>query len=88
MESEASLRAMMDQDQATLKTQFAAQGKLMRAVATTQGEHSRLLARLEDKVTGLDSKVTRLETNLEETKVGVQLLVGMFSKKERSDGEL
>ena len=95
MESEAGLRAMLDQDQSSLKTQLAAQGKLMQAMATTQGEHSRLLTRLEnkvagvdDKVTNLDSKVTRLERNLEETKVGVLMLVGMFSKEERPDGDL
>jgi hypothetical protein len=44
-------------------------GNLMRAIATTQNEHSRLLTRLEDKVVGLDRKVSKLEADVAETKV-------------------
>jgi len=67
MATEASLRAMMDQDQASLKTQLAVQGKLLQAMATTQGEHSRQL-------THLETDVAELKTDVAEVKAGVRLI--------------
>jgi|SRR5271154_2777440 len=72
--TEASLRAMMDQDQASLKTQLAVHGKLLQTVATTQGEHSRQLTHLETDVAELKRDVAELKTDMAEVKVGVRLI--------------
>ena len=48
VESEASLRAMMDRDQAALIVRFDAQDKLLRALSVTQSEHTARLTRLEE----------------------------------------
>jgi len=52
---------MMDLDQASLVTRFDAQDKLLRALAVTQGDHTRRLTRLEDGQRRLEDKFGRLE---------------------------
>jgi hypothetical protein len=48
VESEASLRAMMDVDQSTLTVRLDAQNRLLRALSVTQSEHTARLIRLEE----------------------------------------
>jgi chromosome segregation ATPase len=71
--SESSLRAMMDQDQATLTTRLDVQDNLLRALSVTQSEHTARLTGLEDGVRHLAMGQVHLaegQTRLE-TKVNV-----------------
>jgi chromosome segregation ATPase len=78
--NEAGLRAMMDQDLATVKTKLDANTRLLQAAAATQGEHSRMLTRLEDRVTRVEDKVDRLRTDVGELKVGQLVIVGKLDE--------
>ena len=63
--SESSLRAMMDHDQATLTTRLDAQDILLRALAVTQSDHTSRLTRLEDGQRSLKDTVSRVETGVQ-----------------------
>jgi len=82
MDSEASLRGMMDLDQASLVTRFDAQDKLLRALAVTQGDHTRRLARLEDRFDRLEDKVDRLEGKVGGLEGGQRDLQGAVARVE------
>jgi chromosome segregation ATPase len=66
VESESSLRAMMDLDQAKLTARFDAQDRLLRALGVTQSDHTRRLTRLEAGVRLLDARVTEGQAHLAE----------------------
>jgi chromosome segregation ATPase len=73
--NEAGLRAMMDQDLATVKTKLDANTRLLEAVATTQGEHSRMLTRLETDVAELKAGQAELTVGQAELRAGHLVLV-------------
>lgn len=72
---QARLRAMMDKDQADLRVKLDANTRLLGAMATTQGEHSRMLTRLEDRVARVEDKVDQMRTDIAEVKVGQLVIV-------------
>ena len=85
MDSEAGLRAMMDLDQATLTARFDAQDHLLRALATTQSEHTSRLTRLEDGQRRLEDGQRRLEGGhrrlegaIARVETGIQTIIGML----------
>ena len=87
MDSEASLRAMMDLDQATLTARLDAQDNLLRALAITQSDHTRRLTRLEDGQQRLEGTVGRLEGTVESlqgavarVEIGLQTIITLLSK--------
>jgi chromosome segregation ATPase len=73
--NEAGLRAMMDQDLATVKTKLDVNTRLLEAVAITQGEHSRMITRLEDRVARVEDKVDQLQTDVGELKAGQLVII-------------
>jgi chromosome segregation ATPase len=77
--SEAGLRAMMDRDQASLTTRLDAQDRLLRALSTTQSEHTARLTRLEDGQRRLEDGQRRLEDGqrrLEDRQGSLEVAVG------------
>jgi chromosome segregation ATPase len=87
--NEAGSRALIDHDLGTVKTKLDANTRLLQAVAATQGEHSRVLTRLEDKVArtgykvdglttrvdGLTTRVDGLTTGVAEVAAGQQIII-------------
>jgi len=79
MDSEASLRAMMDLDQASLTARFDVQDSLLRALAITQSDHTKRLTRLEDGQRRLETAVGRLEGTVARVEVGLQTIITLLS---------
>jgi predicted nucleic acid-binding Zn-ribbon protein len=86
MDSESSLRAMMDLDQATLTARLDAQDNLLHALAITQSDHTRRLTRLEDGQQRLEGTVGRLEGRVDSlqgavarVEVGLQTIITLLS---------
>jgi chromosome segregation ATPase len=71
---EARLRAIMDRDQSDLTSKITANTRLLQAVGTTQGEHSRMLTRLESRTARVEGKVDRLQTDVAVLKTDVAVL--------------
>ena len=78
MDSEASLRAMMDLDQASLTARFDVQDSLLRALAITQSDHTKRLTRLEDGQRRLETAVGRLEGTVARVEVGLQTIITLL----------
>jgi chromosome segregation ATPase len=90
--SESSLRAMMDQDQATLTTRLDVQDNLLRALSVTQSEHTARLTGLEDGVrhlamgqehlaeglTHLNERQTRLEAGQSRMETSLQTVLTLL----------
>jgi chromosome segregation ATPase len=64
VENEAGLRAMTDRDQTLLAEKIASNTKLVQAVAATQGDHSRMLTRLEGRVMRVEDRLENVEGHL------------------------
>ncbi|HZR49797.1 MAG TPA: hypothetical protein VFB06_09790 [Streptosporangiaceae bacterium] len=84
---EARLRAMMDKDLAELNLKVDANTSLLQALATTQGEHTRMLTRLESDVHVLKTDVHVLKTDvhvlksdMQEVKTGIQVIVAKIDE--------
>lgn len=77
---EARLRAMMDKDQAELHLKVDAHTSLLQALATTQGEHTRMLTRLEDRVIRVEYKLDKLQSDVGEMKTGMQVIVAKLDE--------
>ena len=80
MDSDAGLRAMTDLAQAALTARFDAQDHLLRALAITQSEHTRRLARLEDGQQRLEDGQQRLEGTVGRVEVGLQTVLTLLRK--------
>jgi predicted metal-dependent peptidase len=80
MDSEAGLRVMMDLDQASLTARLDAQDNLLRALALTQSDHTRRLARLEGKVDSLEGGQRDLQGAVARVEVGLQTIITLLSK--------
>jgi hypothetical protein len=78
MDSEASPRAMMDLDQASLTARFDVQDNLLRALAITQSDHTKRLTRLEDGQRRLETTVGRLEGTVARVEVGLQTIITLL----------
>jgi chromosome segregation ATPase len=80
--TEAGLRAMMDHDLAVLNKKLDANTSLIQALRITQGDHTRMLTRMETDVAGLKSDVGGLKADVgglkaaaAKTTVALQIIV-------------
>lgn len=85
VKTEARVRAQMDHDMSDLGVKLDAQGRLLRAMAETQSDHTLRLTRLEVRaerlesgVAKLDSRVARLEVGQAKVLAGVQTIIGLL----------
>jgi chromosome segregation ATPase len=69
--TEAGLRAMMDHDLAVLNKKLDANTSLIQALRITQGDHTRMLTRMETDVAGLKSDVAGLKADVGDLKADV-----------------
>lgn len=69
--TEARVRAQMDRDMSDLNLKLDAQGRLLRAVAETQSDHTMRLTRLE-------VRTERLEAGQAKVLAGVQTIIGLL----------
>ncbi|HZR48075.1 MAG TPA: hypothetical protein VFB06_01010, partial [Streptosporangiaceae bacterium] len=81
---EARLRAMMDKDLAELNLKVDANTSLLQALATTQGEHTRMLTRLEDRATRVEYRVDQVDQKVDslqqEMRAGFQVIVAKLDQ--------
>jgi chromosome segregation ATPase len=82
VETEARVRAQMDQDMSDLRLQFDAQRSLLQAVAQTQSEHTAMLRDHTIRLTGLEAGVARLDGRVSNVEAGVARLDGRVSNVE------
>ena len=66
---EAGLRAMMDHDLATLNKKLNANTSLLQALRITQGDHTRMLTRME-------TDIAELKTGAAKTVIALQIIMG------------
>jgi hypothetical protein len=89
VETEAHLRAAMDNDMATLDAKFGVQQRLIQAVAKTQSEHTALLRDHTARLTRLETGLEQVEGKLDLVHVGVQaihtLLTGLAANPVDTD---
>jgi uncharacterized small protein (DUF1192 family) len=95
VKTEARVRAQMDHDMSDLGVKLDAQGRLLRAMAETQSDHTLRLTRLEvraerlesgvakldSRVAKLDSRVARLEAGQAKVLAGVQTIIGLLDRE-------
>jgi hypothetical protein len=62
-----------------LTARFDAQDKLLRALAVTQGDHTRRLTRLEGKVDRLEGGQRDLQGAVARVEVGLQTIITLLS---------
>jgi|SRR5580698_4096035 hypothetical protein len=67
--AEAGLRAMMDHDLATLNKKLNANTSLLQALRITQGDHTRMLTRME-------TDIAELKTGAAKTVIALQIIMG------------
>jgi hypothetical protein len=86
--TQASVRAQMDKDFSDLNLKLDAQGRLLRALADTQSEHTARLTRLEvgqadhtERLTRLEVRMERVEVGLNKVHVGVQTIIGLLDRE-------
>jgi CII-binding regulator of phage lambda lysogenization HflD len=75
VETQARMRAAMDQDISDIKQEQRAQRGLLQAVAITQSEHTARLITIEGRLLGMDDRLTRVEgrlTGVEDRLTGVE----------------
>jgi chromosome segregation ATPase len=75
VETQARMRAAMDQDISDIKQEQRAQRGLLQAVATTQSEHTARFITIEGRLVGMDDRLTRVEgrlTGVEDRLTGVE----------------
>jgi hypothetical protein len=85
VETEARVRAQMDHDMSDLSVRLDAQGRLLRALADTQSDHSAMLtshtAMLTSHtamLTDHTARLTRLEEGQAKVLAGVQAIIGLL----------
>ena len=83
--TEKRARASMDRDMSDLGVKLDAQGRLLRAVAETQSDHTLRLTRLEVRAERLEVRAERLEAGqkkleagLAKVHAGVQTIIGLL----------
>jgi hypothetical protein len=94
VETEARVRAHMDQDMSDLKVEFRAQRGLLKALGETQSDHTAMLrdhtAMLRDhtaRLTRLEAGQVKLEAGLAQVHVGVQTIIGLLDREAEEPGE-
>ena len=85
VETEAHLRAAMDEDMGTLSAKFGVQEKLMQAISRTQSDHTKLLRGHTERLEKLEVGQEELKTKLDRVHVGVEaihtLLTGLTANE-------
>jgi uncharacterized coiled-coil protein SlyX len=70
---------MMDHDLAKLTVRLDAQDRLLRALSTTQSDHTQRLTRLEAGQQRLEERLGRVEGTVSRVEVGVEAILGLLS---------
>lgn len=78
VKTEARARASMDRDMSDLGVKLDAQGRLLRAVAETQSDHTIRLTRLEVRAERLEAGQKKLEAGQAKVLTGVQTIIGLL----------
>ena len=78
VKTEARVRAQMDHDMSDLGVKLDAQGRLLRAMAETQSDHTLRLTRLEVRAERLEAGQAKLEAGQEKVLAGVQTIIGLL----------
>jgi hypothetical protein len=78
--TEAGLRAMMDHDLAVLNKKLDANTSLIQALRITQGDHTRMLTRMETDIAGLKIDVGELKTGASKTTIALRIIVGKLDE--------
>jgi chromosome segregation ATPase len=78
--SEASLRAMMDIDQASLTARLDAQDHLLRALAVTQSEHGTQLRKLANEQTRLANDLHQTMATVTRVEAGIRTIIGLLDQ--------
>jgi hypothetical protein len=79
--TQAHVRAQMDKDFSDLNLKLDAQGRLLRALADTQSEHTGRLTRLEVGQADHTERLTRLEATQVKILTGVRTIIGLLDGK-------
>ena len=94
VDTEANLRAAMNEDISDIKTEQRAQRWLLQAVATTQSEHTARFSAIETDVAVLKTDVAVLKTDMAQVKstlgnvqVGVQTIIAILDRQIDETGE-
>jgi hypothetical protein len=78
VETEARVRAHMDQDTSDLRVEFNVQRTLLKALRETQSDHTAMLRDHTDRLTRLEAGQVKLEAGLAQVHVGVQTIVDLL----------
>ena len=82
VKTEARVRAQMDEDMRDLAVKLDVQGRLLRAVAETQSDHTIRLTRLEAGLSDHTARLTRLEAGQAKVLAGVQAIIGLLDRQD------
>ena len=80
--TEARARASMDRDMSDLGVKMDAQGRLLRAIAETQSDHTIRLTRLEVRAERLEAGQKKLEAGQAKVLAGVQAIIGLLDGRD------
>jgi hypothetical protein len=80
VETEARVRAKMDQDMSDLKLEFRAQRGLLQALQETQSEHTSMLRDHGARLVRLEAGQAKLEAGQSKVLAGVQTIIGLLDK--------
>jgi hypothetical protein len=80
VETEARVRAKMDQDMSDLKLEFRAQRGLLQALQETQSEHTAMLRDHGARLVRLEAGQAKLEAGQAKVLAGVQTIIGLLDK--------
>ena len=88
VETEATVRAQMDEDMSNLKVEFRVQKELLQALAETQSDHTATLAGhtatlAEHTATLADhtQRLIRLESGMTDVQVGIRTIIGLLDRE-------
>jgi hypothetical protein len=78
VKTQARVRAQMDRDMSDLSVKLDAQGRLLRALADTQSDHTAVLADHTARLTKLEASTERLEAGQAKVLAGVQTIISLL----------
>jgi hypothetical protein len=87
VETEAHLRAKMDQDMSDLKLEFRAQRGLLQALHETQGGHTATLREHSEMLRDHGARLERLEAGQAMVLAGVQTIIGLLDREAGESAE-
>ncbi len=78
VETEARVRAQMDNDMSNLSVKLDAQGRLLQALADTQSDHTAMLTDHTARLARLEAGQAKLEAGQAKVLAGVQAIIGLL----------